>query len=51
MSWRPLEPGSLLAEGIDPRPQAVDLQTAVFVQRADSDVWVPPGKELGQFHQ
>ena len=49
-NWRPLEPGSLLAEGIDPRPSPVDLQTAVFVQRPDSAVWVPPAKELKQIH-
>ena len=51
MNFRPLKPGDLLAEGIDPRPQAVDLQTAVFVQRPDSDVWVSPAKELGKIHE
>jgi hypothetical protein len=50
MNWKPLESGSLLAEGIDPRPSPVDLQTAVFVQRPDSEVWVPPAKELKQIH-
>ena len=50
MNFRPLKPGDLLAEGLDPRPQAVDLQTAVFVQRPAADVWVSPPKELGQIH-
>jgi hypothetical protein len=51
MTWRPLQVGDLVAERVSPRPQAVDFQTAVFVQRPDAEVWVPPGKELGQIHR
>ena len=45
----PVEPGFVIAEGLDNRPGEVDATTAVHVQRP-GQVWVAPGAELMQIH-
>jgi hypothetical protein len=45
----PVEPGFVIAEGLDDRPGEVDATTAVHVQRP-GQVWVAPGAELMQIH-
>lgn len=51
MNFSPFKAGDLVAKGVDPRrPQLAEFQTAVFVQRHDSDVWVSPARELGRIH-
>lgn len=45
----PVEPGFVIAEGLDDRPGEVDATTAVHVQRP-GQIWVAPGAELMQIH-
>jgi hypothetical protein len=45
----PVEPGFVIAEGLDDRLGEVDATTAVHVQRP-GQVWVAPGAELMQIH-
>jgi len=49
ITMHPVEPGFVIAEGLDDRLGEVDATTAVHVQRP-GQVWVAPGAELMQIH-
>src|SRR6478736_2943685 len=49
ITMHPVEPGFVIAEGLDDRLGEVDATTAVHVQRP-GQIWVAPGAELMQIH-
>lgn len=51
LQWRAVQIGDVLVSGVrQGTPVEVESQTAVFVQRPDSQAWAAPGRELSQIH-
>ena len=50
LTMHAVEPGFVIAEGLDTRRHEVDSTTPIHMLRPDGQIWVAPGTELAQIH-